>query len=381
MKQIFYFIALLLVFGCKSEKKEAKPTQQNTKSSSIDYAKGFTLKKTADDVTIIELTSPWPNAEASFTYALVPKEKVGTINLNKTNFDAIIPVPINTVVLTSTTHIPALEALNELDKLTGFPDTEYISSKEARKRIKNGQIIELGNNETINTEMVISLQPDLVVGFGINAQNRAYENIERSNIPVVYNGDWTEETPLGKAEWIKFFAPFFNKEKEAAQIFSDIEKNYLSAKQIAKSAPHRPTVLSGAMYKDVWYLPGGNSWAAQFINDANADYLWKETTETGSLSLSWERVLQKAKNAEYWISPSQFVSYEDMATSSEHYKQFDAFQNKKLYTFSSTVGETGGLLYYELAPQRPDLVLKDLIHILHPGLLPEYEPFFFKPLQ
>ncbi|MBQ4914836.1 ABC transporter substrate-binding protein [Maribacter sp. MMG018] len=381
MKQIFYFIALLFVFGCKSEKKETKPPQYNAEADPIEYAQGFTLKKTTDGVTIIELTSPWPNAEASFTYALVPKEKAGTINLNKTDFDAIIPVPIQTVVVTSTTHIPALEALNELDKLTGFPDTQYISSKEARKRIESGQIIELGNNETINTEMVISLRPDLVVGFGINAQNRAYENIERSNIPVVYNGDWTEETPLGKAEWIKFFAPFFNKEKEAAQIFSDIEKGYLSAKQIAKSASHSPTVLSGAMYKDVWYLPGGNSWAAQFINDANADYLWKETTETGSLSLSWEHVLQKAKNAEYWISPAQFVGYEDMSSSSEHYKQFDAFQNKKIYTFSSTVGETGGLLYYELAPQRPDLVLKDLIHILHPGLLPKHEPFFFKPLK
>lgn len=295
MKRISFFICLLLVFGCKPEKKEVTPIQHYNGPSSIDYAKGFTLKKTADDVTIIKLTSPWPDAEASFTYALVPKEKVGTINFDETDFDAIIAVPVSTVVVTSTTHIPALEALDELDKLIGFPDTQYISSKEARKRIENGQIIELGNNETINTEMVISLQPELVIGFGISAQNRAYENIERSNIPVVYNGDWTEETPLGKAEWIKFFAPFFKKEKEAEQIFSDIEKNYLSAKQIAKNASHSPTVLSGAMYKDVWYLPGGKSWAAQFINDANADYLWKETTETVACRLVGNVYYKKQK--------------------------------------------------------------------------------------
>ena len=150
---------------------------------------------------------------------------------------------------------------------------------------------------------------------------------------------------------------------------------------MAKSAKTIPKVLSGAMYKDVWYLPGGKSWAAQFIYDANAEYFWQETTETGSLSLGWESVLEKTAKADYWIAPAQFTSYKQMQEASPHYQQFDAFKNKKIYTFSSTLGQTGGVLYYELAPQRPDLVLKDLIHILHPELLKEYTPHFFKPLE
>jgi len=229
--------------------------------------------------------------------------------------------------------------------------------------------------------MVIEMNPDVVFGFSINNQNKTYETIQRSNIPIVYNGDWTEETPLGKAEWLKFFAPFFGKEAVADSIFKEIRSNYLEAKSLAKTASNKPTVLSGAMYKDVWYLPAGNSWAAQFLEDANANYLWKETEETGSLSLSWESVLEKSKAADFWIGPAQFTSYKSMIDASLHYQQFDAFKNKKVFTFSSTKGATGGLLYYELAPQRPDLVLKDLIHIFHPELISSHENIFFKPLE
>jgi len=198
---------------------------------------------------------------------------------------------------------------------------------------------------------------------------------------VVYNGDWAEKTPLGKAEWIKFFAPFFQLEKEGNRIFKEIETAYQHAKDLASKASKRPTVMSGALYKDVWYLPGGSSWAAQFIKDANAAYLWANSDETGSLSLSWEAVLATAKEADFWVSPSQFTSYYDMSLNSEHYRQFNPFKTNNIYTFSKTTGATGGLLFYELAPQRPDLVLRDMIHIFHPELLPEYEPYFFKPLD
>jgi iron complex transport system substrate-binding protein len=332
-------------------------------------------------LTIIKVASPWPDADTGFTYALIPKDKMSTMTLNKDAYDAIIAVPVERIVVTSTTHIPALEALGVDDKLVGFPDTKYISSKATRKRIAAGQVKELGNNEAINTEMVLELDPEVVVGFGVDGQNKAYATLQRANIPVVYNGDWTEETPLGKAEWIKFFAPFFAREAKADSIFTVIESSYIKAKELAKTATEKPTVLSGALYKDVWYLPGGNSWAANFFDDAHADYLWKDTPETGSLSLSLESAIEKGRPAEFWISPAQFTSYKGMKEANRHYQKFYAFKSQNIYTFASTSGETGGLLYYELAPQRPDLVLEDLIHIFHPELLPNHKPFFFKPLD
>lgn len=374
------FILLLFIIGCKQQKQQL-PTKNEAISKTLEYAKGFSIEKDASGITVITITSPWPNAEAAFTYALIPKEKLATITLNKAAYDAIVTIPVERIVATSTTHIPALEALGVENRLVGFPNTDYISSKTTRERIAAGEIKELGNNEALNTEMTLALQPDLVVGFSINNQNKAYETLQRSNIPVVYNGDWTEETPLGKAEWIKFFAPFFQMEGEADRIFKDIETSYTEAKELAKKATSNPTVFSGALYKDVWYMPGGNSWAAQFLKDANSNFLWSATEETGSLSLSIENVLEKAQNAEFWVSPSQFTSYQTMKEANRHYLQFDAFKNRRIYTFAKTIGATDGLLYYELAPQRPDLVLKDLIHILHPELLPEHQLFFFKPLD
>ncbi len=350
-------------------------------NSTVKYAKGFTVEKSSSGITTVKITSPWPNSESVFTYALVPHDILATVTLNHDAYDAIITVPVESIVVTSTTHIPALESLGVDEKLIAFPDTQYISSEKTRKRIASGNIKELGNNESLNTEMVIELNPDLVVGFSINNQNKAYETIQSSNIPVVYNGDWTEESPLGKAEWIKFFAPFFQKEKAADLIFDDIEKSYLQAKSLAETANKKPSVISGALYKDVWYTPGGKSWAAQFLKDANANYIWANTSETGSLSLSWEAVLEIGQHSQFWIGPAQFTSYKNLEEGSLHYRQFDAFKNKKVFSFAKTVGATGGLWYYELAPQRPDIVLKDLIHILHPELLPDYQPYFFKPLD
>tara|TARA_R110002167_G_scaffold143481_22_gene332849 strand:+ start:703 stop:1872 length:1170 start_codon:yes stop_codon:yes gene_type:complete len=381
LKSILLGLILTVIIACHPQKKEKLSPVTPIEQTVLTYAKGFSIEKSASGISIIKINSPWPNAEATFTYALVPRELLPKITLSKDAYDAIITIPVERVVATSTTHIPALETLGVLDKLVGFPDTKYISSKQARERIEAGSIKELGKNEAINTEMLIAMHPDLVIGFSIAAENKTYSTLQRSHIPVVYNGDWTEESPLGKAEWIKFFAAFFQLENQADSIFKGIENTYLEAKELAKKSTTRPTILSGALYKDVWYLPGGKSWAAQFMEDANAQYLWSDSDETGSLSLSWESVLEKGAHADFWVSPSQYTSYDDMAAGSRHYKQFGAFKAKKIYTFANTLGETGGMLYFELAPQRPDLVLKDLIHIFHPDLLPDHQPYFFKPLE
>lgn len=381
MKTIIPFFIVLLFLACREEKKPTLGVETAQKSRIIKYAKGFNVEKGANGMCTITITSPWPDAESIFTYALIPRDSLAYVTLNKEAYDAIVPVPVERVVVTSTTHIPALEALGVETHLVGFPNTQYISSEKTRKRVDTGAIKELGANESLNTELVLELQPDLVVGFGVAGETKAYGTLKNSGIPVVYNGDWTEETPLGKAEWLKFFAPFFQREAVANEIFSTIENAYLEAKRLAQTVEETPTVFSGALYKDVWYCPGGNSWAAQFLKDANATYVWANTPETGSLSLSWEAVLEQAQHSDFWIGPAQFTGYGELEHASPHYSQFDAFTDKKVFTFAKTTGATGGLLYYELAPQRPDMVLKDLIHILHPQLLPEHRPYFFRPLD
>ncbi len=374
-KFILPFLVIILFTACKQDKKEVSVA--GATPTAIKYAEGFSIEKT-NNLTLIHITNPWPGADKSYTYALVEK---GSGIKNIEGIDAIVETPIKNIVVTSTTHIPSLEMLGETKSLIGFPNLNYISSERTRKAIEAGKIKELGKNEAINTEVLINLSPDAVVGFAVDGNNTTFTTIQKTGIPVLYNADWTETHPLGKAEWIKFFGALYGKQKEADSIFNTIETNYLSAKKIAAQAKKTPTVLSGAMYKDVWYLPQGDSWAAQFIEDANGTYLWRDSKGTGSISANLETVLEKGKEAQYWIGPGQFTSLEQLQETHSVYTEFDAYKNKKVYSFTNKKGETGGVLYYELAPNRPDIVLKDIIKILHPELLPEHSLYFFSTLE
>lgn len=377
MKKLLFIFFIGILCSCKDQKSAQSVNKTEGEKVNIENAEGFSIEK-FEGYSLLKVKTPWPEAEKSLTYLLAEKNAEIPENIE---FDEKIEVPVETIVVTSTTHIPALEALNEENKLVGFPGLDYISSKKTRALISKGKVAELGQNEHLNTEILINIDPDVVVGFAINGANKAFETVKKTGIPVIYNGDWMEKTPLGKAEWIKFFGALFGKEKEASEIFSDIKNDYLAAKQMAATSDNKPTVITGSMFKDQWYMPYGNSWQAQFFEDANANYLYSDTSGNGSLALSFESVLEKAKDAEFWISTGQFKTYDELFEQSEHYRLFKAVEDKNVYSVSLAEGETGGTLFYELGPQRPDLVLKDLISIFHPQLLKDYEPVFYKPLQ
>ncbi len=379
-KRILYcFLLVLLVFSCKQKEESTALPSSKASALELKYAKGFEVQY-GDAFNVLQVHNPWQGADRSFKYVLIEKEKLAVTTFEKDTYDGIITLPINSLVATSTTHIPFLELLGVETALTGFPGCDYISSENTRKRIDDGSIKELGTNEGINTEVLLALRPELIITFGVDGGNKSLEVAQNAGIPILYNGDWMEPSALAKAEWIKFFSVLFNKEKEATTIFEQIEKDYNAAKELASNATSSPSILAGAMHKDIWYLPNGKSPEAQFLKDANTNYLWKDTDGNGSLSLSIEEVLVKAKDADFWISPSYYTSYEALNEASNHYKQFSAFKNKNVYTFSKTTGATGGVLYYELGIARPDLVLKDIIKICHPTLLNEYTTTFFKPL-
>jgi iron complex transport system substrate-binding protein len=374
--RIIILLFLLSLIGCKKNDSVSKNQTEHSKNS-IQYAKGLEIYK-HNGFSILKITNPWPNSKEKFTYIL--QEKNGIIPDSLQQF-IVIPIPLKSIVVTSTTHIPSLELLGVENTLVGFPNTDYISSATTRKLIDIGKVQEVGVNENLNTEVLINMQPDLIVSFGLNDSNPTLDNLQKSGLKVMLNGDWTEQSPLGKAEWIKFFGALYGLDSKANAIFSKIEKEYNSTLALTKKATTKPTVLSGAMYQKQWYVPQGESWASLFLKEAQSHYLWAETKGTGSLSVPFEAVLEKAKNAEFWIAPGDFSSLKEMTDSHPHYNQFSSFKNKKVYSYSIKKGAKGGILYFELSPTRPDLVLKDLIKIFHPELLPDYKLFFFQKLE
>ena len=374
MKRFLFLVFALSLVAVSCKKETTVDVKPASAKNEIRHAKGLSISRHGG-YSVVTISNPWPGSKETYTYIL----KKATGKIPDSLRYPVIDVPVKRVVVTSTTHIPSLEMLGVENSLVGFPNLSYISSPKVRRSIADGKIRELGSNQSINIEAAIDLQPDVVVGFGIDNNNPGLQKLEKGGLRVMLNGDWNEQTPLGKAEWIKFFGALYGLEEKADALFSKIETDYIKTTELAKTAGSRPTVLIGGMFESRWNVPRGESWGAIFIRDAQGKYLWEETTGTGSLSLPFEAVLEKAGNAEVWIGPGQYSGLDEMREANPHYEQFSAFKRRNVYMF--TKGETGGILYYELAPNRPDLVLRDVLKMVHPELLPQHELYFFDKLK
>jgi len=380
MRFSFYKVLLVCILfsfiGC--QKNQKKDTLNDTTAlNSIQFAKNLAIYK-QEGYTVVTVKNPWPDAVKNFTYIL--KEKNGIVPDSLKKYTQI-QVPLQSIVVTSTTNIPFLEMLGVEKSLIGFPHTDYVSSEKTRALIDAGSVKNVGQNEKLNIEQLIELAPALIVTFGIDNNNPTLENLQKSGLNVLIQADWMEQSPLGKAEWLKLYGALFGKEKEADILFSTIVKEYSDALALVATKKTTSTVLYGSMYQDQWFVAKGSSWVAQFMRDAKANYLWSSLEGTGSLGLSFENILDKGKTANFWIATGSFKSLSELEKANPHYSQFDAFTNKTIYTFEGKLGATGGTVFYELSPSRPDLVLKDYIKIFHPELLPDYNFTFAQKLN
>lgn len=352
-----------------------QPDVPKTSGNSVTYASGLSIRR-FDGFSIVKVSDPWPDATKEYTY--IVKKNGAKIPDSLRSLPAIA-VPITKIIVTSTTHIPSLEMLGVEQTLVGFPNLKYMSSEKILARAAAGKIRELGSNQSLNTEVVLDLNPDVLIGYGIDNHNPVLDNLQNAGIKVMLNGDWNEQNPLGKAEWIKLFGVLYDREKQADSVFNAVVSGYEKATALAHSAKQKPVVLMGGLFENKWNVASGDSWGARFIKDANGQYPWADTKGTGSQSLPFEAVLEKAGNADVWIAPGQFATLAEVLESNPHYGQFKAFRNKNVYTFK--VGKNGGILYYELAPNRPDLVLQDVIKMLHPELSPNHKLVFFEKMK
>jgi iron complex transport system substrate-binding protein len=364
----------VLLFSCAE-----KQVQDQQKSSvPLDFATGFQLYQ-GDGFWEIEVSKGYPGSSENFRYLVLD----AGVTMNSTGYDAVVQLPIDAVVLTSTTQVPHLDALGQTDLLIGFPQTDLISSAKTRARIDAGKVKELGAGPSANPELVLDLQPDWIMISTLGEDLRYLDIFKQAGIPALINGEYVEQNPLGRAEWIKFTGVLLGNYPEALAQFEQIKKDYNEAEFLASSLQNkeRPIVLSGVMYQDIWYAPGGESWAAQLLKKAGGNYVFGKESASGSLQLNYEVVLDQGTSAAMWIGAADFASIEEMGKVEPRYKAFAAWKTGEIYTYTAKKGATGGLEFFELGYLRPDLILKDLIKILHPELLPGYEPYFYQKLK
>lgn len=374
-------VAVILVFGIIVLIVGCTPSLQNasdvTYSDSLKYARGFSVEREGGTIKLT-VNQPYPGANQSYAYLLVPKGKPVPSHSANTQ---VIEIPITRIACTSTTHIPLLDYLNETDALVAFPTTDYISSEKMRQRADAGKVTDVGIDKGMNLEVLFSLKPELVMSYTMTSDLGQLKKISELGIPVVINAEYLEEHPLGRAEWIKFMALFFGKEHQADSIFNIIEQEYLATQQLTEKVDNKPTVLSGIVYGDTWFMPAGKNYAAKLLHDAGAHYLWSETDTNGFLELSFESVYEKGKDADFWIGVGSFTSLAEIETVEKRYALFKPFKQGTIYSYNARKGAKGGNEFLELGYLRPDLILKDLVKIAHPSLLPDHQLFFHRKLN
>lgn len=341
-------------------------------SDSIQYAQGFTVQR-FDTYIMVEVRDPWDSTRLLQRYLLVDRTKSVPGGLPK---GTIVKVPVKDIVIYTSVHAAIIDQLHETDKVIGVCEPRYMDTPAIQEGIQAGRIADLGEATSPNIEKMIEIGAELVIASPF--QNSSYGPVEKIGIPIIEGADYMEAFPLGRTEWIRFYGLLFGKEEMADSIFKETEQAYLSLKDLTANIDNRPTVLSEKKFGSSWYVPSGDSYMAHLIEDAGADYMFKDLPGAGSTPLAFETVFDKAIHADIWLvkyNQSSEMTYNDLRSEYTPYENFDALKKKRIYTCN-----TGAVPYYEEFPIHPEYLLKDLIWIFHPELVFGYSPRYFREM-
>ena len=348
----------------------------------VRYARGFTLEYRRG-YKVMRVLTPWRNAKTGFTYVLAPRgTKVPKIEPGA----VFVETPVRSIVLSSSTHVPFFTLLGIEDAIAGISGGNLINTPSVAERIRDGRIPEVGDGgggmaRGFDMERLIELDPDIVMTYGTgDARYDHHGKLMEAGFRVAMNSEYMELTALGRSEWIKFVAAFFDMEEEADRLFSEIADRYETLAEKAVNAVSKPTVFSGSNNAGVWSMPGGGSYVAAAFRDAGARYPWDGDSGSGSMPLHIEAVIERAGDADIWINPGTAGSMEELEAEDERYVVFSAFRSGQVFNNDAIIGPGGGNDIWEGGMIRPDLVLADLISIIHPELLPDHQRIWYRQL-
>ncbi|MBP1664055.1 MAG: periplasmic binding protein [Bacteroidetes bacterium] len=373
-KLLNIFLFVILFFGSCAPKQEQQNTSKPLESVKISYARGFSVNEYENYKKVV-VYSPWKKGEIYALYYLVKDEKVNTPNDGYK-----IKVPLKTLATTSVTHLEFLSLLKEIQTITGVCSPNLIYNSEIQKNVQVGKISDLGDAFNLNVEKVMLLKPAALMTSGFNQTDANAQRIQQAGIPVIYNNEWMETSLLGRAEWIKFVAAFFGKETVADTIFAGIEKRYNKLKSRVADVPDKPKIVSGNNFRGTWYMPAGSSFMGNLFKDAGAAYYYANDTTTGSLPLNVETVLQNFSDTDVWLN-ANFNTISELIKSDSKHALFRPVTNEQVYNFNKRLLPSSANDFWESAVARPDLLLADVIAILHPDLLPGYELVYAEKLK
>lgn len=379
---LLYFLLFFTFFaiGCGRTSVNNTLNNKQTENFLTNKAQRISIEKKNgySEVTII---NPWQGAEkVNLVYNLVRSDSAFPPELDSSD---VIFVPISSIVCMSTTHLAMISVLGEDNSVSGVSGPGYVYSESLTKRIEAGQVADVGYDSGLNKELILTISPDLVMMYGIGSESAGYVGkIKELGIKVIFNADYLETDPLGKAEWIKLFGALYCKEEMADSIYNSEIHLYDSLKSfIAENISERPKILLGLPYKDTWYISPGNSFISRIITDAGGDYLWKDTESSVSMPYGLENVYLGALNADFWLNIGSINSVSDIEAVDERLTKLPCYVNGNLFNNNKRITPPGGNDYWESGTVFPHLILKDIAAIIHPEIFGEHELFFYQKIH
>ena len=370
----FLLASLLLLVSCVSNKKTSLEAF-NQDIYTPEYASGFKILG-ADNVqsTLIQVFNPWQGAkDVEMSYFISRNGEQAPAGFT----GPTIPAGAKQIVCMSSSYIAMLDALGQADRIVAVSGIDYVSNPYIIAH--KDSIKDMGPE--MNYELLLGLKPDVVLLYGIgDAQTAVTDKLKELSIPYMYVGEYLEESPLGKAEWMVALSELTDSREKGIEIFSEIPKRYQTLKDLTASVEQRPTVMFNTPWNDSWIMPSTKSYMAQLVNDAGADYIYKENTSNSSAPIGLETAYGLIQKADYWINVGMASTLDELKAVNPKFTDAKSVREKTAYNNNLRLTATGGNEYWESAVVRPDIVLRDLIHIFHPELVSD-SLYYYRHLE
>ena len=355
------------------------PATESFDSTLVVHAQGFTMEKHGD-VTLLTVSNPWQGAKnMMYRYVLCPK---GTEIPVEYAQSTVIHTPVEKVICLSTTHVAMLSALGKVSSIQALSGTTFVTDTLIRKAIDSGLVVDIGYEQGLNYEKIISLNPDVIFAYGVGGEiTGSMARLAGLGQKVIFNAEYLERTSLGKAEWIKFMAAFYGCEKQATDYFDVVRDEYQSLCRLVKDREQRPKILCGLPWQGIWYIPGGETWMAAMIADAGGEYIWKENTSHESIPVNIETIVHQGGTADLWINTGAARTLDEIKSADDRLSHIKPFRSGAVYNNYARAGVGGGNDFFESGVINPHIILKDLIKIFHPELLPDHHLNYYLKLE
>ncbi|WP_303744998.1 ABC transporter substrate-binding protein [uncultured Duncaniella sp.] len=332
------------------------------------YARGFSISGAEGKrSTLLTVSNPWQGADSVVVSLFISRDGEPVPD----GFEGqVIYGDAARVITMSSTQIAMLDAIGESRKVVGVSGLGFISSPGIRSR--RDSIGDVGYDSNFNYELIMSLDPDIVLLYGVNGASPVESKLRELDIPFIYIGDYLESSPLGKAEWMLALAEIVGRRDDGEKHFKEIAQSYNSLKELVSNAVEDvPKVMLNAPYGDTWFMPAEDNYSVQLIRDAGGEYIYGRNRSGISVPIDIEEAYMLCSDADIWLNPGSAGTLAELAVACPKFTDTDCFRSGHIFNNTRRSTSGGGNDYYESGVVNPDMVLRDLVKIFHPGLVHE----------